>query len=341
MPEPRTKGARVFCTFENRRSHQVGLKLMILSLEKHCRDFTLYIGTIEKDAAFADWLRRRAPHATLVMMPPFKDDIAVWHVKAALMLKLFEMGLPEVTWLDADLIVLRDLEELLAPLDDQTLLVAREMNYPFAYNHFVMEPYGLQPDHELEGCVNTCVTRMTIHHTPVLKKMIEYMNVPFFLEECAKPPGIRHAKFLHDQSILELLLCTRNKEWVPSSPVAFIPAGKGIIQELGVTTYSLFDRISNGLGWNRPWCVHILGVKPWAMGAEAQSYRATAVYSAFAKEYEDEVEEPMPWLRATGWKNWQAKAFSFGQPHWVGIGHCVAGKIWQLLKALRFKEKSA
>jgi hypothetical protein len=323
---------KCYCTFENRRESQIGLKLLILSLKKHCRDFTLCVGILEEQPDFSEWLRRHAPHAVPVPLPPFRDSSDIWQVKPLLILQLFAQGWTNVTWLDADLIVLRDLEPLLAPLDDETLLMAQELDYAFEFNRPVMEAYRMRPQRELEGCVNTCVMRMTPRHEPLVRKLLECMKDPFFREQTETPPARRMIKWHYDQTIMEMLLTTADDGWTSAIPVRLIPAGSGVIQELGVTRYDLRDRLLNGLGWNRPWIVHCLGLKPWDPSPRTRSYRAASVFSAFAETYRDEVEEPMPWANAGGWSSRIGRWLSLGQPHWMGIGHCVAGKVRQLLK---------
>jgi hypothetical protein len=266
-----------------------------------------------------------------VPVPPFRDAWSIWSVKPRLMLQLFAQGYTDVTWLDADLIVLRDLAPLLEPLDDDTVLMSRELDYPFEYNTPVMEAYGLEPRHPLEGAVNTCLMRMTPRHAPLLHELIKRMDAPFFREQTNLPPARRMIKWHYDQTIMEMLLTCGDATWTPAARVELIPAGSGVIQELGVTRYYLLDRIRNGLSLNRPWLVHCLGMKPWDRDSRARSVRAASVFSAFAEQYRNEVDEPMPWANASGLSSRIARLLSFRQPHWMGIGHCALGRIRQLI----------
>ena len=322
---------KCFCTFENRPESWIGLKLLALSLERQCRDFTLCVGVLEGQEELAEWLRRRAPHAVTVPVPAFRDAWSIWSVKPRLMLQLFAQGYTDVTWLDADLIVLRDLAPLLEPLDADTVLMARELDYPFEFNRPVLEAYGMEPRRELAGGVNTCLMRMTPRHAPLLEKLMECMGAPFFREQTGTPGERRMIKWHYDQTIMELLLTCGDAEWTPTAAVELIPAGSGVIQELGVTRYYLRDRLRNGLGLNRPWLVHCLGMKPWDRHPRARSVRAASVFSAFAEQYRDEVDEPMPWANAGGLSSRVGRVLSLGQPHWMGIGHCALGRARQLI----------
>jgi len=318
---------KCYCTFENRPESQIGLKLLALSLEKQGGDFTLCVGLMQPQPAFSDWLRRHAPHAVEVPIPPLRDPAGIWQVKPRLMLQLFAQGYTDVTWLDADQIVLRDLAPLLAPLDEETLLMAQELDYPFEHNQPVLEAYRLQPARALEGCVNTCVMRMTPRHEPLLRRMLECMETPFFRAQTELPPARRTIKWHYDQTIMEMLLSAAGDGWTPTFPVRLIPDGSGVIQELGVSRYRLVNRLRNGLGLDRPWLVHCLGIKPWDPGRPARHYRAASAFSAFAARYRDQVEEPMTWINPGGWSNRIGRLLSFGQPHWMGIAHCLAGTI--------------
>ncbi len=322
---------KCFCTFENRRESWIGLKLLALSLEKHSRDFTLCVGMLEGQDEMAEWLRRRALHAVLVPVPAFQDAWSIWSVKPRLMLQLFAQGYTDVTWLDADLIVLRDLAPLLAGLDDDTVLMARELDYPFEFNRPVMEAYAMEPRRELAGGVNTCVMRMTPRHEPLLRKLMECMAAPFFRDQTGTPGERRMIKWHYDQTIMEMLLTCGDATWTPTATVELIPAGSGVIQELGVTRYSVKDRLRNGVGLNLPWLVHALGLKPWDSNPRTRSVRAASVFSAFAEKYRDEVDEPMPWANASGLSSRIARMLSLGQPHWMGIGHCALGRLRQIV----------
>lgn len=322
---------KCFCTFENRRESWIGLKLLALSLERHCKAFVLCVGVLEDQPELSDWLRRHAPHAVQVPVPPFRDAWSIWSVKPRLMLQLFEQGYTDVTWLDADLIVLRDLAPLIDPLDDETILMAQELDYAFEFNRPVMNAYAMEPRRELPGCVNTCVLRATTHHAALLEKLIACMDSPFFREQTNTPGPQRMIKWHYDQTIMEMLLTTGNADWATTAPVKLIPAGSGVIQELGVTRYYLHDRLLNGLRLNRPWIVHCLGMKPWDRNPAARSVRAVSVFSAFAEKYRDEVEEPMPWANKSGANSRIGRLLSLGQPHWMGIAHCALGRVRQLI----------
>ena len=249
---------RYFCTFENRRSAFIGAKLLALSLERHCQDFTLFLAVIDEEPDLAAWIGRQAPHVTLVRLPPFAKGTSLKHVKAVLILNLFERGITDITWLDTDLLVLRDLEPLLAPLSHETLLVSQEeTGYAFQHNATLLAHYGLKPGRALDYYVNTCVIRVTTHHRELIQRYLDSLLDPVFLEQQTKSEREKVADFAFEQNIMEALLSAKGGAWAPEFPVLFILKGPGIIQELGVTTYRLRNRLRNGLGLRRPWFVHV------------------------------------------------------------------------------------
>jgi hypothetical protein len=311
----------------------MGAKLLALSLEKHCRDFTLFLGVLEENADFSDWLRRHAPHVVLVRLHAFIRGASLKHVKPVLILELFSRGITDVTWLDTDLIVLRNLEPLLEPLDNQTLLVAQDMDYDFQFHEKLLQHYRLTPSRKLEYCVNTCVLRATTQHAALMEKYQAFLLDPFFLEQQGKSESEKLPEFAFEQKILELLVSSEGEEWRPEYTVKFIPEGSGIIQELGVTTYGLRDRLLNGLGFNKPWFAHIPGaVKPWDSNTRSRYYRGASVYSSFAENYKDQMEEDMSWANSSGASSRIARFLYFGKPHWMGWAHCLAGKLWRFLR---------
>jgi hypothetical protein len=269
----------------------------------------------------------------VIELAPFIQGVSVKHVKPVFVLELFARGINDVTWLDTDLLVLRDPAELLDPLDDETLLVAEDMNPPVAPSPRLLENYRLTPSRKLESRVNTCILRVTARHKVLLEKFLACLLDPLFLEQQEKPAAERLSDFAFEQKILELLLTASDADWSPTFSVRFVPDGSGIIQELGVTTYGLRDRFRNGIGWSRPWFVHVPGeIKPWLSGARTRAYRAASVYSSFAERYKTEVEEEMWWPNSAGFSSRIGRLLSFGSSHWMGWAHCLAGKIWRLLR---------
>jgi hypothetical protein len=329
---------RCFCTFENRKSAFVAVKLLALSLERHCRDFTLFLGMTETDPDLSEWLGKNAPHVVLVQLNPFTQGSSLKHIKPLLILTLFDRGVTDVTWLDTDLLVLRDLEPLLAKLSDDTVLVAQEeRSRGFEFNPTLQEHYGLKPLRPLKYHVNSCVIRVSVQHRPLMEKFLECLLDPLFVEQQSKPSAEKLPAFSFEQEVLQMLLSSGNTRWIPAFPVQFVRKGTEIIQELGVTTYKLRNRLRNGLGLRRPWMVHVPGSKPWSQDARARRRRAASVYSAFAETYKDQIQEDMSWVNSAGLSSRIARWLSFGQPHWVGWGHCLAGIAWRLLRTGRLQ----
>ena len=324
---------RCFCAFENRKTAFIGAKLLALSLERHCRDYTLFLGVTEEDAPFSEWLARCAPHVVLIHLPVFSKGTSLKHIKPLMMLHLFERGFTDVTWLDTDMLVLRDLEPLLAPLADDELLVAQEeMGHAFQHNATLQAHYGLRPARPLDSHVNSCIIRATVRHKVMIEKFLACLLDPVFVAQQSKPPSEKLHDFAFEQNILELLLSSSGDGWNPTFPVRFIRKGPGIIQELGVTTYKLRYRLRNGLGLGRPWLVHVPGDKPWASQASTRRTRAASVYSAFAETYREQAEESLSWANSSGVSSRIARWLSFGQPHWVGWPHCLAGLAWRFIR---------
>jgi hypothetical protein len=322
---------RTYCAFEDRPAALIGAKLLALSLERHCRDFTFYIGVAKELPEFAAWLKRHAPHAKLITLPPF-NEVTIKQVKVLMFLHLFERGVTDVTWLDTDIMVLRDMEPLLAPLDAETVLVAQDMDYAFHYNPALMEHYHRKPQRKLDFCVTTALLRLTTRHTPLLQKLLVYLQDPFFLEQQALHYSKRIEGFGYEQKVFEMLLCTTDDDSSPSYPVHFIREGSGIVQELGVTTYGLRDRLCNGLGLTRPWIIHMPGLKSWDAAPRVRKYRSACVFSAIAASYAGQIEEPMDWVNSAGISSRLARLLSLGQPHWVGFWHCFGGKLLRFLR---------
>ena len=315
------------CAFENRPDCLVGAKLLILSVEKQCRDFTLYWGYDGENPEFDAWLKRHGPNVVKVKIP-YITPLRLKQVKPLLFLELFDRGINDATWLDTDMIILRDLEPMLKNLDEETVLVAEDY-HPFRPQVNLRSYYHMSQKIQLTRAVNSCVLRLTDRHRPLVKKWLECMNDPFYLEQWAKPPEQRLSGFGLDQTVLQVLLCCGNESWTPPPSLKYLRRGPDIVQEWGVRTYRLWDRFRNGLGLSRPWMIHSIGSeKPWTKPALIYSHRWASVYAAFAKQYADQVEEDMSWADPTYLGGRIARWLSFGVPHWVGWAHCLAAKMF-------------
>jgi hypothetical protein len=283
--------------------------------------------------AFSAWLGRHAPHAVVIKMPPFPGP-RIKQVKPAMLLHLLDRGLTDVTWLDTDLIVLRDLEPLFTSLDDETLLFTQDLDFEFSLPQPLLQHYGQKMRRPLEHSINTCLERVTSRHAPLLEACRACLSDPVFLEEQAKPKEERKEGFGYEQRIVEMLLSTNGRYNLPEYPVRFMPNESAVIHEVDVRAYGLWHRLKNGLGWHKPFLVHMAYAKPWDHHLPwIRRFRAASVYSAFAETYRAEMEEEMPWANSSGLSSRIARLLSLGQPHWVGWAHGLASKARLLIRA--------
>ena len=320
------------CAFDDRPS-LIGAKLLILSLERHCRDFTLYLGYTDENPVFADWLSRHGPHVVPVKMPPVAD-LCLKHVKPLLFLELFGRGLDDLVWLDTDILVLRDLEPAFSKLGFDTVGVAEDIN-PFTPQTNLRAHYQMTPVRDLPGNVNSCVVRFTRTHIPLLEKWLELMRDPFFLEQWNRPIIERARGFGLDQTILQVLLCCRAENWTPPSSIIFWKSGPDVIQEWGVRTYPPGDRLKTALGWNKPMAIHLIGYeKPWTTFSRVHRHRWASVFCALARSYQDDTEEDLSWAHPASLGSKIGQWASFGHPHLVGFWHGLAAKFWNFGKSL-------
>ena len=319
------------CAFDDRAS-LIGAKLLILSLEKHCRDFTLYLGFTDENPAFNDWLSRHGPHVIMVEMPRVAD-VCLKHIKPLLFLELFRRGVDDVTWLDTDVLVLRDIEPEIRRLGSDCVAVTEDIN-SFVPQTNLRAHYHMSPVRDLPGCVNSCMVRFTSAHVPLLEKWLDFMRDPVFLEQWNKPLGERLWGFGLDQTVLQVLLCCRGENWTPPSSVAFWKSGPDVIQEWGVRTYKPWDRIKATLGWNRPFALHLIGYeKPWTAFSRIHRHRWASVFCTMAQPYAAETEEDLSWAFPTSLGAKMAQWFSLGQPHLVGFWHGLAARVWRFFRA--------
>jgi len=312
------KPIRHFCTFEDRADALIGIKLLALSLERHCRSFRFWILLRHEPPGFQEWLAHHAPSASLLVFNPVGNT---WNIKAEILMR-FLADHAEITWIDSDIIVLRDLEELWAQTGNR-MLVAQQFDFSPIDDPVQDLTFGQRRLRSVPFAVNSCVLRFTRSHLPLLEAWNTLLLHPDFLTEQQRKFADRRLGLQSDQELLEYALCTVDEPEL--DPPAYVRTGIDIIQDHGATTYDFGHRLRNVLGWNRPFFVHALGTKPWGIGF----HRKDSAYVEFAQDYSSHLDDRLKRQRGI----WRALGLRNGfMAHIIGIPRCLGGKIVRLLK---------
>jgi hypothetical protein len=290
-----------FCLAEDRIAEEVGLRLALVSLRRHCPGAPVVVHRANPSADFTAWLRD-FPSVTLIPAAP--PGASSWNCKPHAMLPLLAEGRPEVVWLDSDIVLSRDPLYLFRGRPPEALLLAQEQcSSAHQGTAHRTTGWGLPVGRAFPRTLNTCVLRVTAHHLPLLRRWQEMLADERYVQFQQRPLQERPVHFMSDQDALNALVGAQE---CSSIPVVFLPTGRDVIHSGGALAYSLGERLA-GLFRRIPPLVHGQGAKPWMMFDPAANlggwfwfYRRLLMevspYLALARRHRAELGVPCPWL---------------------------------------------
>ena len=281
----------VICIYEDRASDLVGVKLLILSLARHCPDLSVQLFCPTATPNFCRWLEMY-PQVRLRELPATNNR--GWNVKPDILLMLLSEGYNQVVWIDSDIIITKDFRHLLAHTADDTFVAAQENRWE-ALNGSVArtEAWGLAVARELESTVCSCFLRVTPAHERLLEEWKRCLAVPAYLEAQKKWP--RPVHMIGDQDVLTALL---GSSAFADVKLHYLKRGTDIAQCFQADGYTVGERLTNIFS-GLPVFVHSQGPKPWRdKGKEGidRTYLELSPYCYAAQPYCQQLNEDSSWL---------------------------------------------
>ncbi len=248
----------IVCIAEDRKSFEVPVKLLVLSLAKHCPSLPVEIFYPAASDSFSAWLTK-LPHAKLSATRLSKDN--GWNIKPQVLLALLHAGHEEVLWIDSDIIVTRDFRDTLGELTRNTMAVTEEAlwgSYSDA-NAWRAERWGLDIGRSLPFTLNTGVMRVTKAHIPLLTAWQQLLDSETYRDAQRLETAQRPGHMFGDQDVLTALLSSKEFSDID---IKYLRRGSDIIQYFGLSGYTCIERLQNAM--NGPPCfVHSQVFKPW------------------------------------------------------------------------------
>jgi hypothetical protein len=280
----------VICTFEDRVALEPGVRLLLLSLERHCPTATVILFAT-RPATLATLLSSR-PHRNLcIQYVEIPESLRGWAVKPYVLLKALESR-DQVYWIDTDIIVGRGIDEVLARYPLESLLVAQEPKAEAAIGPEKAIAWGLTPRRKFRTGVNSCFIRARLLHRPLLRAWLEVLTSPSFMAAQELPDFKRPLHAVSDQDVLDALLCSDRFSDVP---VEFIRAGSDIAQCFRADGYTTGERLRN-LFRRLPPMVHCQGGKTWLRVDQRTLPMDVSPYNAAARDYRDCLSGDTTWM---------------------------------------------
>jgi len=285
----------LFCAYEDRANHLVGLKLLVCSVARHMPGVAIHVTCPVAD----DDLRRhlaRFPQVTLSEEPTERSG---WDVKPTLLLRRLDAGETDVAWIDTDILLTRDLRPVIGPAG--ALMVAEEFAFnPPKESRLRAAGWQLPPGRSLPHLPNSGFVRVTPAHRALLLAWQGLIASRTYQDSRPLPLERRPFYMLGDQDVLTSLLCSRD---FADLPVRFLELNGDILQMGRPSAYSPWARARH-LATNRmPALIHAKETKPWQVPrvprpfANPSAYydlvfQDNSPYTWFARQYRDEVGKP-------------------------------------------------
>lgn len=248
----------VICIAEDRLSCETSVRLLLMSLHRHCGNPKVELFYPPANTAFRSWLEQ-FPAVNLNATPV--PGAWGWNVKPQAILRLFERGYGDVLWIDSDILITRNFEKDFRDLPP-TVLVLTEEALSGAHGDpdaLRARLWGLSVGRSLPFTVNTGVLRATTSHANLLQRWISFLEDERYRAAQRKDWSERPPHLLGDQDVLTALLAS---EEYATIPLQFLRRGKNIIQFVPPRGYTFSERWYNIVHGMPPF-THSQGVKPW------------------------------------------------------------------------------
>ena len=246
-----------FCLAEDRFDCETGLRLAILSLQRHSPDAPVYVYRPTFDGEFAAWARH-FPHVMVISSTP--EGASQWNCKPQALKPLLAEGYRDVVWLDSDIVVTRDCRQLFTSLDESVLVAAQEpASLPHQGTEARTRGWDLPVGRRLPFTLNTSVVRVTRHHIGLLDRWMECLSDSRYQFEQTTALDSRPPHLASDQDILNALIGACE---FADIPLHVLRTGTDIIHAGGGLGYSIRERI-RGILKPQPIFLHAAAGKPW------------------------------------------------------------------------------
>ncbi len=330
----------VVCIAEDRISEESAVRLLLLSLAKHCPDVPIVLYFPPATEVFKTWLGQF--DQVELRCTPF-SKVSGWSVKPSVLLALLEEGQEEVWWIDSDIILSCDFRPSISNLDNSMLVVTEEALFGFYQdNGYRAKAWGFEVGRVLPFCLNTGVIRVTRHHIPLLQRWQQLMNEDAYLKTQTLPYNQKPFHLFGDQDILTAVLSSREFSDIP---LKVLYRGKEIIQYFGPAGYTLQERLLN-LIQGLPAFIHSQGEKPWHRQKSPPEWTdflqylnyvrlEVSPYNNVAQQYKQQVEQELDWLMCSSRLGQFFSAIGFGNAALTGMPLAIIYSLWRLSKQLR------
>lgn len=328
----------LICIAEDRPGELVAIKLLLLSLVKHCPNIQVILTFPPATPDFKRWVAQFQNQVEL--RTEAIPGAYGWNVKPQALLSLFEEGHDEIWWIDSDILLTRDFRAG-STLPENTFLACEEALYaPSRWdNGKRAQAWNFEIGRTFDSVFNSGVLRVTRSHVPLLQKWKVLLENDAYKQEQQKPYARRPIQAASDQDVLTALLSSTE---FSNISIKRLSRGKDIIQYFGPAGYTLKERFHNLL-FGLPPFIHAQGIKPWRSPSKQELQVglrryyvplliALSPYNLVAARYRQDLDETTTFLDTTSGLGNVLKALALGNPCLAGLPLSVAYSTLKLIR---------
>lgn len=278
-------------TYEDRPAAWIGLKLLSLSLQRSSPEVRLRVWGLPTGAPITGWMARRPG---VVLREEVPMSLGGWDVKPWILGRVLREGASQAVWIDGDIIVNGDLNQLLDTVPTSCFLATEEPLHSEEVQGSGprLGALGLTPGRPILRTVNSCFVRAKSEHLRLLDTWQTSMQDERYREAQRKPFLERPLGCRGDQDVLTGLLGSREFQ---DTAFHLLREGSEIAQcmhTLGFRTLARIRATFRGL----PPLIHAQGEKPWDDNVSVSTQLSP--YARLAADLASLVpEEPMEWTQ--------------------------------------------
>lgn len=301
------------CLFEDREECALGVKLLILSAQRHEPEWVFYTFIKNFKDEDADWLSEQ-PNVRL--QSEWTTDHSGWNVKPSLLKRLLIASDCPVLWCDSDLILASPVSPILDAVDSSVFVASEEHGWGRTKgSRLRTSGWGFQESRPLANTVNSSFMRMDSCHIPLLDAWTACLSRPSYLHAQSVQWDLRPEYFVGDQDALTALLASSEYSHIP---LYLLKNGRDIAQCFEEDGYTAWDRLLNSIVRRVPPLIHAQGGKPWKESPRA-IYQQLSPYNSVAHPYVTSASLPSEWIMADGRWERLIDRITFGGPNLRGF----------------------
>lgn len=330
----------IICITEDRPSFEPSVKLLLMSLAKHCPGVPIYLIFPPANRNFVSWL---SDYPQTTLSTDRFEGTSSFNVKPQVMLHLMRKGHNEVLWIDSDVIVGRDVISMLADVPHDTIVVTEECLWGRHDDRDAWRArnWGFEVGRVLPFSLNAGVVRATRLHEPLLQRWQQLIESAAYREAQRLDWRSRPPHMHGDSDVLTALLSSDEYSRIP---LKILMRGSDIIQYFGPYGFTVRERASILFG-HPPAFIHSLGPsKPWATQWRAAPtagikeyletvYLDLSPYTLAAMEYRTEMEDAI-WMDPHYGLSKALRAIGLWRQSLVGLPIAIIADLNRLTKRL-------